>query len=98
MSEVVRSAKQGEPDAAAVDARAEPSHLASAVHRVRVNAFWMDRTPVTNREYRRFVEATGYVTWAEIPPDPKDYPGALPHMLQAGSLGFTRFSPGRTHS
>ena len=59
------------------------------VHRVRVNAFWMDRTPVTNREFRRFVEATGYVTFAEIAPDPKDYPGALPHMLKAGSLVFT---------
>ena len=58
-------------------------------HRVRVGAFWMDRTPVTNREFRAFVEATGYVTFAEIPPDPKDYPGALPHMLRAGSLVFT---------
>jgi hypothetical protein len=26
------------------------------------------------------------------------HPGALPHTLQAGSLGFTRFSPGRTRS
>jgi formylglycine-generating enzyme required for sulfatase activity len=58
-------------------------------HRVRVDGFWMDRTPVTNQEFRRFVEATGYVTFAEIPPDPKDYPGALPHMLKAGSLVFT---------
>jgi sulfatase modifying factor 1 len=58
-------------------------------HRARVDGFWMDRTPVTNREFRRFVEATGYVTFAEIPPDPKDYPGALPHMLKAGSLVFT---------
>jgi formylglycine-generating enzyme len=58
-------------------------------HRVRVDGFWMDRTPVTNREFRRFVEATGYITFAEIPPDPKDYPGALPHMLKAGSLVFT---------
>ena len=59
------------------------------VHRVRVDAFWMDRTPVTNSEFRRFVEATGHVTFAEIAPDPKDYPGALPHMLHAGSLVFT---------
>jgi len=58
-------------------------------HPVRVDAFWMDRTPVTNREFRRFIEATGYITFAEIPPDPKDYPGALPHMLKAGSLVFT---------
>jgi len=31
------------------------------VHRVTVDAFWMDRAPVTNREFRKFVEATGYV-------------------------------------
>ena len=45
-------------------------------HRVKVDGFWLDRTPVTNREFRRFVEATGYVTLAEVAPDPKDYPGA----------------------
>jgi len=59
------------------------------VHRVTVDGFWIDRTPVTNRDFRKFVNATGYVTFAEIPPDPKDYPGALPHMLKAGSLVFT---------
>ena len=48
----------------------------------------MDRTLVTNRQFRAFVEATGHVTFAEIAPDPKDYPGALPHMLRAGSLVF----------
>ena len=54
-----------------------------------VDGFWIDRTPVTNREFRKFVNATGYVTFAEIAPDAKDYPGALPHMLKAGSLVFT---------
>jgi sulfatase modifying factor 1 len=58
-------------------------------HRARVAAFWIDRAPVTNRQYRRFVNATGHVTFAEIAPDPKDYPGALPKMLKAGSLIFT---------
>ncbi len=58
------------------------------VHRVTVDGFWMDPTPVTNRQFREFVQATGYVTFAEIAPDPKDYPGALPHMLKAGSLVF----------
>jgi sulfatase modifying factor 1 len=58
-------------------------------HLVRVEGFWIDRTPVTNRYFREFVKATGYVTLAEIPPDPKDYPGALPHMLRAGSLVFS---------
>jgi formylglycine-generating enzyme len=58
------------------------------VHRVTVAGFWIDGAPVTNREFRKFVNATGYVTFAEIKPDPKDYPGALPHMLKAGSLMF----------
>ena len=59
------------------------------VHRVTVDGFWIDRTPVTNRQFKEFVRATGHVTFAEIPPDPKNYPGALPHMLYAGSLVFT---------
>ena len=50
------------------------------VHRVTVNGFWIDRTPVTNAQFRRFVEETGHVTFAELPPKPEDYPGALPHM------------------
>jgi formylglycine-generating enzyme required for sulfatase activity len=28
------------------------------VQRVTVDAFWIDRTPVTNREFREFVRAT----------------------------------------
>ena len=57
-------------------------------HRVQIDAFWMDATPVTNREFRRFVEATGHVTCAEIAPDPADYPGALPELLTPASLVF----------
>ena len=59
------------------------------VHRVHVDGFWIDRAPVTNRLFKEFVRATGHTTFAEIKPDPKDYPGALPHMLYAGSLVFT---------
>src|SRR5262249_9441256 len=58
------------------------------VHHVMVDGFWIDRTPVTNRQFREFIRATGHVTFAEIAPDPKYYPGALPHMLRAGSLVF----------
>jgi formylglycine-generating enzyme required for sulfatase activity len=58
-------------------------------HRVAVDGFWMDRYPVTNDRFARFVQATGHKSFAEIPPDPKDYPGALPEMLYAGSLVFT---------
>ena len=58
-------------------------------HHVHVDGFWIDRTPVTNAQFRRFVEATGYVTFAEIAPDPNDYPGALPELLVPGSVVFT---------
>jgi formylglycine-generating enzyme required for sulfatase activity len=57
-------------------------------HRVTVDGFWMDRFPVTNDRFARFVTATGHRTFAEIPPDPAQYPGALPEMLYAGSLVF----------
>jgi len=56
----------------------------SPAHGVTVSGFWIDRTPVTNRDFRKFVNA-----FAEATPDAKDYPGALPHMLKAGSLVFT---------
>src|ERR1700749_3599076 len=46
-------------------------------HRVSVDSFWLDRTPVTNRQFKQFVKATGHKTFAEIPPDPKDYPGCV---------------------
>ena len=59
-------------------------------HSAAVDGFWMDRYPVTNDRYARFVEAARHVTFAEIPPDPRDYPGALPHMLYAGSLVFVK--------
>ncbi len=62
------------------------------VHRVAVDGFWMDEHPVTVAEFRRFVKATGYVTWAERPPDPADYPGADPELLVPGSLVFKRTS------
>jgi len=58
-------------------------------HRASVEGFWIDRTPVTNRQFKDFVNATGYVTTAQIVPDPKDYPGALPEMIYAGSLVFS---------
>ena len=38
------------------------------VHGVTVDEFWIDRTPVTNRQFKEFVEATGHVTFAEILP------------------------------
>jgi sulfatase modifying factor 1 len=58
------------------------------VHRVSVDGFWMDEHPVTNAEFRRFVKATGYVTVAERPLDPADYPDAELSLLVPGSLVF----------
>lgn len=59
-------------------------------HRVEVDGFWMDSTPVTNTDFRRFVSETGHVTFAEIPPDPAQYPGAIPKFLHPGSLVFVK--------
>jgi formylglycine-generating enzyme required for sulfatase activity len=58
------------------------------VHTVTVDAFWMDEHQVTVAEFRRFVKATGYVTMAERPLDPADYPDADPRLLVPGSLVF----------
>jgi formylglycine-generating enzyme required for sulfatase activity len=60
------------------------------VHRVRVDGFWMDAHPITAGEFRRFVRATGYVTVAERPLDPEDYPDADPDLLVPGSLVFRK--------
>lgn len=58
-------------------------------HRVRVGDFSIDATQVTNAEFARFVDATGYVTVAERELDPDDYPGAPVENLQPGSMVFT---------
>ena len=59
-------------------------------HAVSVDGFWIDRYPVTNERFARFVAATKHVTFAEIAPDPADYPGALPELLYPGSLVFIK--------
>jgi sulfatase modifying factor 1 len=61
-----------------------PAHLVS------VDGFWIDRYPVTNERFARFVAATGHRTFAELPPDPAQYPNALPNMLCAGSMVFIK--------
>ncbi len=58
-------------------------------HRVRVDAFAIDPAPVTNERFAAFVRATGYVTVAERPVDPAEFPGAPPENLVPGSLVFT---------
>jgi formylglycine-generating enzyme len=59
-------------------------------HRVTVDGLWMQRCAVTNAEFRRFVDATGYVTLAEKPPDAARYPDALPERLVPASGVFVR--------
>ena len=58
------------------------------IHRVYVDGFWMDTTEVTNSQFREFVEATGYVTVAEIKPTAEEFPTAPPENLIAGSTVF----------
>ena len=60
---------------------------------VSVDGFWIDRHPVTVAEFRRFVKATGRVTWAEQAPKAADYPDADPELLMPGSLVFGK-TPG----
>ena len=66
------------------------------VHKVRISSFWIDATEVTNAQFRAFVQATGYITIAERPPDLADLEKQVPrgsHLpnsenLVAGSLVF----------
>ena len=59
------------------------------IHRVYVDAFWLDVSPVTNAQFGAFVRATNYLTVAERPLRPEQFPGAAPELLQPGSLIFT---------
>ena len=66
-------------------------------HRVRLDGFWIDETPVTNAEFARFVKATGYKTTAERAPVweqlAKQLPPGTPKpdasQLVPGSLVYT---------
>lgn len=66
-------------------------------HNVKVDGFWMDETEVTNAQFQKFVQATGYVTTAEKTPDweelkkqlPPDTPRPHDSILVAASLVFT---------
>lgn len=62
---------------------------ARPVHEISVSPFYIDRTEVTNAEFSRFVEATGYKTVAERPLNPADYPGVPADKLVPGSAVFT---------
>lgn len=55
---------------------------------VTVDGFWIDVSPVTNAKFSSFIEDTGYVTVAERPLNPADYPGAPEENLVPGSMVF----------
>jgi len=66
------------------------------VHWVELSSFSIDRTHVTNRLFGQFVQETGYVTTAEIPPKweelavqlPPDTPRPPPTALVAGGMVY----------
>src|SRR3954465_2553555 len=60
------------------------------VHEVTVSSFYIDQYEVTNADYKKFVDETGYVTIAERPLNPADYPGAQPELLVPGALVFKK--------
>jgi len=60
------------------------------IREVTVDGFWMDRYTVTNEQFARFVADTGYLTLAERPPRPEDFPGAPPENLVPGSMVFQK--------
>ncbi len=65
-------------------------------HQVEVNPFYMDITEVTNAQFQKFIDATGYITTAEKKPDWEEIKKGLPpnavkpdaSMLVAASLVF----------
>jgi sulfatase modifying factor 1 len=64
----------------------------SPTHSTMVEGFWIDKYAVTNEEFAKFIDATAYITTAERPPNPEDYPGALPEMLKPASVVFQKSS------
>lgn len=67
-------------------------------HRVKVDGFFMDKTEVTNAEFKKFVDETGYITVAEREIDWNEMKKQLPpgtpkppdSILQPGSLVFKK--------
>lgn len=71
------------------EADPEKSGGCSPPHQVKVNGFYMDATEVTNAEFARFVAATGYLTIAERPLDPREFPDVPKAKLIPGAGVFT---------
>lgn len=84
----------GQYMAGASDDKGRPDEY--PVHKVELKGFWIDQTEVTNAQFKKFVEATGYVTTAEKTPDWEEMKKQLPpgtpkpaaNLLVAASLVF----------
>jgi formylglycine-generating enzyme len=76
------------------DAKSFPNERPA--HEVKVNGFWMDKWDVTNDDFQKFADATGYLTTAERKPDwnelKKELPPGTPKpddsLLVAGAMVF----------
>ena len=85
-----RALPKTDPRAAMVWMQGGPFRMGSDHHypeeaparAVTVDGFWIDTRPVTNRDFARFVKATGWRTFAEIAPNADDYPGADAQRLR----------------
>ncbi|HEU4789638.1 MAG TPA: formylglycine-generating enzyme family protein [Flavobacterium sp.] len=62
---------------------------AKPIHEVSVKGYWIDEHEVTNAQFATFVQATNYVTVAERPLNPNDYPGVPLENLVPGSAVFS---------
>ena len=86
------------PDLDLVDIPAQRTLLGSDAHypeerpirTVEVEGFAIQRYQVTNAQFAKFVDTTGYVTVAERPLNAHDYPGAPLENLEPGSMVFRR--------
>ena len=65
---------------------------------IQLDGFWMSKTPITNAEFKAFVDATGYITTAEKAPLMEDIMKSLPpesppppkELLVPASLVFAK--------
>ena len=57
-------------------------------HQAWVGDFWIRQTEVTNAEFAEFVETTGYITRAERPLSPEDFPDIDPDRIKPSSASF----------
>ncbi len=84
----------GKLNMGADDQQADPNEYPK--HKVQLDAFWMDVTEVTNKQFSKFIDATGYVTVAERAINwdsmklslPEGTPRPPDSLLQPGSLVF----------